>query len=76
MNCVHGSSGLDAVLASSELLLVFLPLTGDTEGLLDSEALARLREGAALANLSRGELIDDDALLEALDAWDAAKAAG
>ena len=67
VNCVHGSSGLDAVLASSELLLVFLPLTGDTEGLLDSEALARLPEGATLANLSRGELVDDDALLDALD---------
>ena len=51
----------------SELVLVFLPLTGDTEGLLDAERLAKLPEGAALANLSRGELVDEEALLEALD---------
>jgi glyoxylate/hydroxypyruvate reductase A len=67
VNCLHGSSGLDAVLAGSELLLVFLPLTGDTDGLLDADVLARLPEGAALANLSRGELINDEALLDALD---------
>lgn len=67
VRCEHGSDGFDAVLGRSELLLVFLPLTGDTEGLLDQERLARLPEGAALANLSRGELVDDEALLEALD---------
>lgn len=67
VHCEHGSVGLDAVLGSSELLLVFLPLTGDTEGLLDQERLAKLPEGAALANLSRGELVDDEALLGALD---------
>ncbi len=67
IQCLHGSSGLDGVLARSELLLVLLPLTGDTEGLLDGERLALLPEGAALANLSRGELLDDDALLDALD---------
>ncbi len=67
IQCEHGSEGLDAVLSRSELLLVFLPLTGDTEGLLDRERLAKLPEGAALANLSRGELVDDEALLEALD---------
>ncbi|MGB0133159.1 NAD(P)-dependent oxidoreductase, partial [Dokdonella sp.] len=67
VRCAHGSTGFDSVLAGSELLLVFLPLTGDTDGLLDSDALARLPEGAALANLSRGELVDDEALLEALD---------
>lgn len=67
VDCLHGSTGLDDVLARSELLLVFLPLTGDTEGLLDGERLARLPEGAALANLSRGELLDDDAVIAALD---------
>lgn len=67
IECLNGTSGLDAVLARSELLLVLLPLTGDTEGLIDGERLARLPEGAALANLSRGELLDDDAVLAALD---------
>lgn len=67
MECMHGSTGLDTVLARSELLLVMLPLTGDTEGLVDAERLALLPEGAALANFSRGELVDDTALLAALD---------
>lgn len=74
IDCVHGSAGLNALLARSELLLVLLPSTGDTEGLLDRELLARLPEGAALANLSRGELVDDEALLDALDSGQVAEA--
>lgn len=67
VHCEHGWSGLDAVMARSELLLVFLPLTGHTAQLLNAERLARLPLGAGLANLSRGEVVDDDALLGALD---------
>ena len=74
IECVHGSSGLDTLLARSEVLLVLLPLTGDTEGLIDRELLAKLPEGAALANLSRGEIVDDEALLEALDSGQVAEA--
>ena len=74
IDCLHGSSGLDVLLARSELLIVLLPLTGDTEALLDGERLALLPEGAALANLSRGELLDDDAVLAALDSGQLAEA--
>ena len=63
----HGVQGLDAVLAGSNVLMLFLPLTGATEGLLDRARLAQLPKGAALVNLSRGQLLDEDALLEALD---------
>lgn len=70
----HGAEGLDAVLAGSELLLVLLPRTAATEGLLDRARLARLPAGAALANLARGELVDDAALLEALDTGHIAEA--
>jgi glyoxylate/hydroxypyruvate reductase A len=68
VDCHHGDAGLDAVIARSELLLLFLPATAATVGLLDRDRLSRLPRGAALANLSRGELIDEDALLDALDA--------
>lgn len=68
VHCVHGAATLDAVLARSELVLLFLPATAETDGLLDRARIARLPRGAAVANLSRGELIDEDALLEALDA--------
>jgi glyoxylate/hydroxypyruvate reductase A len=66
--CEHGPGGLAAVLARSELLMLLLPLTSETEGLLNRARLAQLPTGAAVVNLSRGEVVDDDALLEALDA--------
>jgi len=67
VRCGHGAQGLDDVLESSQVLMLFLPVTGATDGLLGRARLARLPEGAAVVNLSRGELIDEDALLEALD---------
>ncbi len=67
VHCAHGESGLHSVLASSQLLLVFLPLTAATEGLLNRQHLSQLPAGACLANVSRGEVLDDDALLDALD---------
>jgi glyoxylate/hydroxypyruvate reductase A len=72
--CEDGTSGLDAVLARSQLLMLFLPLTHETEGLLNRARLAQLPSGAAVANLSRGEVVDDSALLEALDAGHIAEA--
>jgi glyoxylate/hydroxypyruvate reductase A len=68
VRCEHGADGLDAVLERSQLLMLFLPLTSETESLMDDARLAQLPDGAALLNLARGELIDDDALLAALDA--------
>ena len=62
-----GAAGLDAVLASSEILVLLLPLTPGTENLIDARALARMPEGAVILNPGRGALIDDDALLAALD---------
>lgn len=67
VRCEHGAQGLDDVLARSQVLMLFLPLTGATDGLLDRARLAQLPAGAAVLNLSRGELVDDDALLAALD---------
>jgi glyoxylate/hydroxypyruvate reductase A len=67
VRCEHGVDGLNAVLSRSELLMLFLPLTGETENLIDRTRLAQLPLGAAVVNLSRGELIDDGALLDAVD---------
>lgn len=64
---LHGSAGLDTTLARSRLLVLCLPLTADTDTLLDAARLARLPRGAAVVNIARGELIDDEALLAALD---------
>lgn len=67
VDCRHGPQGLDVVLGRSHVLMLFLPATGATVGLLDRARLAQLPAGAVVVNLSRGELVDQGALLEALD---------
>jgi glyoxylate/hydroxypyruvate reductase A len=66
--CHHGADGLADVLAQAEIVVLLLPLTDETEGLMNAERLALLPPGAILINPGRGALIDDDALLAALDA--------
>ena len=66
VECRHGADGLDAVVAAAEILLLVLPLTPATRGLMDDRTLARMPRGACLINAGRGALIDDDALLRAL----------
>ncbi|MER2508088.1 MAG: glyoxylate/hydroxypyruvate reductase A [Amaricoccus sp.] len=63
-----GADGLATLLSRSEILVCLLPATPDTENLLDAGHLALLPRGARLINAGRGTLIDDDALLSALDA--------
>jgi glyoxylate/hydroxypyruvate reductase A len=65
--CCHGSAGLDAVLAASDVLVILLPLTNATRGLLDHRALSLLPEGACLVNLARGPIIVDEDLLALLE---------
>ena len=66
IRCHHGSDGLDSVLSASDVLVVLLPLTDATRGLLNHRALSRLPEGACLVNLARGPIIVDDDLLALL----------
>ncbi|WP_417727171.1 2-hydroxyacid dehydrogenase [Roseovarius sp.] len=68
ITCLSGDDGLRAALQSAEILVLLLPLTTETENLLNAERLALLPKGAMIVNPGRGPLIDDDALLGALDA--------
>ncbi len=67
MTCLSGEGGLVKALRTAELLILLLPLTLATEAIMNAERLAVLPKGATLVNPGRGPLIDDDALLSALD---------
>ncbi len=64
---VLGPDGLPELLAESDFVVLAAPLTPETEDLIDAEALARFKPGAWLINVARGRLIDERALLRALD---------
>lgn len=57
---------LDALLAASDVVSVHVPLTAETRGLIAAPQLARMREGAVLVNTSRGAVIHEPALVDAL----------
>jgi len=62
-----GPDGLKAVLSQSDIIIILMPLTAQTRGLIDAAALASLRPGACLINFARGAIVDESALLSALD---------
>ncbi|MBX3584051.1 MAG: hydroxyacid dehydrogenase [Rhizobiaceae bacterium] len=57
---------LDELLAQSDIIVLCCPLTPETTGLVGRERIARMRPGALLVNVSRGAVVDDEALIEAL----------
>ncbi len=60
-------ASMDQVLACSDFVFPLAPATLETENLIDADALAAMRPGAMLVNVSRGELIDENAVAAALD---------
>ncbi len=63
---VERAESAEAVLGEADFLTLHLPLSEDTKGSLDAKAFAAMRPGARLINAARGELVDEEALLEAL----------
>lgn len=68
ITCHSGADGLQAVLERAQILVLLLPDTAATHNILNADTLAQLPKGAIVINPGRGPLIDDDALLAALDA--------
>ncbi len=67
VRCLNGDAGLRTALETAQILVLLLPKTPQTEDLMNAARLALLPKGAVIINPGRGPLIDDDALLEALD---------
>jgi formate dehydrogenase len=60
-------AGLDELLDRCDVLVVGAPLTPETEGVLDADALARMKPSAHVVNIARGAIVDRDALVDALE---------
>lgn len=58
---------LDSLLAQSDVVAIGAPLTPETQGLINAEAFAQMRPGTVIMNVTRGEIIDGDALVAALE---------
>lgn len=63
---ILGPDGLPELLAESDFVVLAAPLTPATENLIDGAALAAMKPGAWLINVARGRLIDERALVRAL----------
>jgi phosphoglycerate dehydrogenase-like enzyme len=63
---VHALSELPELIGAADAVVVLLPLTADTTGLVDAELLARMRDGALFVNAGRGRVVDTDALVTEL----------
>jgi phosphoglycerate dehydrogenase-like enzyme len=63
---VHGGEALPDLIGAADVVVVLLPLTPATEGIVDSALLRKMRPGALLVNAGRGRLVDQDALTEAM----------
>ena len=64
---VEKADSPDELYAQADFLTIHLPKTPETEGFLNAEAFAKMRDGVRVLNVARGGLIDDDALIAALD---------
>jgi phosphoglycerate dehydrogenase-like enzyme len=58
---------MDELLRQSEFLSLHVPLSDDTRGIIDADALASMKNGAYIISTARGGVVDEAALLHALD---------
>jgi D-3-phosphoglycerate dehydrogenase len=68
-------TSLDELLGRADIVTVHVPLTQSTIGMVDAAATARMKRGALLINLSRGRVVDEAAVLDALEGGKLAGAA-
>lgn len=61
------TTDLDTLIKSSDFVTVHVPLTPDTEKMFNTDTFGKMKDGAVLINNSRGELVDADAVLAAVE---------
>jgi phosphoglycerate dehydrogenase-like enzyme len=64
---VHRPAALRTALPRADFVVVTVPLTRDTRGLIDDRALAAMKPSAWLINIARGPVVDEAALVQALE---------
>ena len=66
VEALHPPSAIDELVAEADAVVVTLPLTDETRGLISRRTIGRMREGTIVVNVGRGAVIDEEALVEAL----------
>lgn len=64
---VHGMADLPRLLPDADVVVLLVPATPDTAGMVDAAFLARMKDGAVLVNASRGSVVDTGALVAELE---------
>lgn len=67
LETLSGAEGLNEGLGWADIVIVLLPLTHETNGLLGNEQLCMMKKGASIINFGRGPVIDKPALIKVLD---------
>ncbi len=63
---LHPPEAIDELVEQADAIVVTLPLTDETRGLIGRRTIGRMRQGAIVVNVGRGGVIDEEALVEAL----------
>jgi phosphoglycerate dehydrogenase-like enzyme len=66
-DAVHAMAELEALLPQADVVALTCPLTAETEKLIDADALGRMKPSAFLVNAARGRVVDEPALIDALE---------
>ncbi|WP_422036838.1 2-hydroxyacid dehydrogenase [Roseibium sp.] len=67
VRCFHGPDGLKQILGEADIVVILVPLTDQTRGLLGTDEFSSCKHGAAIINFARGPVIETGALVDGLD---------